>query len=76
MNLTCYVVDDEYHSVEMLIEYIDKTDGLELQGFSTNPLTALNEVTGPNPPDITFLEWKCRNSPEWSSRGWLSFTQL
>ncbi|GAA4090871.1 LytTR family DNA-binding domain-containing protein [Mucilaginibacter panaciglaebae] len=56
MNLTCYVVDDEYHSVEMLREYIEKTDGLELQGFSTNPLTALNEVTGPNPPDITFLD--------------------
>jgi len=56
MNLKCYVVDDEYHSVEMLIEYIEKTDGLELMGYSTNPLTALNEVTGSNPPDITFLD--------------------
>lgn len=56
MNLRCYVVDDEFHAVEMLIEYIEKTDGLELQGFSTNPLTALNEVTGANPPDITFLD--------------------
>lgn len=56
MNLKCYVIDDEYHSVEMLIEYIEKTEGLELQGFSTNPLTALNEVTGANPPDITFLD--------------------
>jgi DNA-binding LytR/AlgR family response regulator len=56
MNLKCYVIDDEYHSVEMLIEYIEKTEGLELQGFSTNPLTALNEVTGTNPPDITFLD--------------------
>lgn len=56
MNLRCYVVDDEYHSIEMLIEYIERTDGLELQGFSTNPLTALNDVTGANPPDITFLD--------------------
>ncbi|MBB6107752.1 two component transcriptional regulator, LytTR family [Mucilaginibacter lappiensis] len=56
MSLKCYVIDDERHSVEMLIEYISKTDGLELQGFSTNPLTALNEVTGANPPDITFLD--------------------
>jgi DNA-binding LytR/AlgR family response regulator len=56
MNLRCYVIDDEYHSVEMLMEYIAKTEGLELQGFSTNPLTALNEVTGANPPDITFLD--------------------
>jgi DNA-binding LytR/AlgR family response regulator len=56
MNLKCYVIDDEYHSVEMLLSYIDQTDGLELQGFSTNPLIALNEVTGTNPPDITFLD--------------------
>lgn len=56
MNLKCYVVDDEYHSVEILIEYIEQTEGLELQGFSTNPLTALNEVTGEHPPDITFLD--------------------
>ncbi|RKR84625.1 LytTR family two component transcriptional regulator [Mucilaginibacter gracilis] len=56
MNLKCYVIDDEYHSVEMLLAYIDQTDGLELQGFSTNPLVALNEVTGANPPDITFLD--------------------
>jgi DNA-binding LytR/AlgR family response regulator len=56
MNLKCYIVDDERHSIDMLIEYIEKTDGLELQGFSTNPLIALNEVTGTNPPDITFLD--------------------
>jgi DNA-binding LytR/AlgR family response regulator len=56
MSLKCYVVDDELHSVEMLIEYIEQTDGLELSGFSTNPLIALNEVTSANPPDITFLD--------------------
>ena len=56
MNLKCYVVDDELHSVEMLIEYINQTDGLELHGYSTDPLVALNEVTGTNPPDITFLD--------------------
>ncbi|MFI5163338.1 MAG: LytR/AlgR family response regulator transcription factor [Sphingobacteriales bacterium] len=56
MNLTCYVIDDEYHSVELLIAYIEQTDGLELHGFSTNPLQALNEVTGIDPPDITFLD--------------------
>ncbi|NHA03300.1 response regulator transcription factor [Mucilaginibacter sp. HC2] len=56
MSLKCYVIDDEYHSVEILIDYIAKTEGLELKGFSTNPLTALNEVTGIDPPDITFLD--------------------
>lgn len=56
MNLSCYIVDDEYHSVELLARFIEATEGLELQGYATNPLTALNEVAGPNPPDITFLD--------------------
>jgi DNA-binding LytR/AlgR family response regulator len=73
MNLKCYVVDDEYHSVEMLIEYIEKTDGLELQGFSTNPLTALNEVTGAHPPDITFLDVEM---PELSGMEFASLVNL
>jgi len=73
MNLKCYVVDDEYHSVEMLIEYIEKTDGLELQGFSTNPLTALNEVTGADPPDITFLDVEM---PELSGMEFASLVNL
>jgi DNA-binding LytR/AlgR family response regulator len=56
MSLRCYIVDDEFHSVEILMEYIANTEGLELAGYSTNPLTALNEVTGEHPPDITFLD--------------------
>ncbi|WP_179414595.1 LytR/AlgR family response regulator transcription factor [Mucilaginibacter sp. E4BP6] len=73
MNLKCYVVDDEYHSVELLVEYIEKTAGLELQGFSTNPLTALNEVTGGHPPDITFLDV---DMPELSGMEFASLTNL
>jgi DNA-binding LytR/AlgR family response regulator len=73
MNLRCYVVDDEKHSIDMLIEYIEKTDGLELQGFSTNPLTALNEVTGVNPPDITFLDVEM---PELSGMEFASLANL
>jgi DNA-binding LytR/AlgR family response regulator len=59
--------------VEMLIEYIEKTDGLELQGFSTNPLTALNEVTGAHPPDITFLDVEM---PELSGMEFASLVNL
>lgn len=56
MILTCYIVDDEYHSIEILKEYIGKTAGLELVGFSTNPLIALNEVASAHPPALTFLD--------------------
>jgi DNA-binding LytR/AlgR family response regulator len=73
MNLKCYIVEDEYHSVEMLVEYIERTEGLELQGFSTNPLVALNEVTGANPPDITFLDIEM---PELSGMEFASLVNL
>jgi two-component SAPR family response regulator len=73
MNLKCYVIDDEYHSVELLISYIEQTEGLELHGFSTNPLTALNEVTGANPPDITFLDVEM---PELSGMEFASLANL
>ncbi|MFD0749234.1 LytR/AlgR family response regulator transcription factor [Mucilaginibacter calamicampi] len=70
MKQTCYIVDDELHAVEMLITYIAQTEGLELAGYSTNPLVALNEVTGDNPPDVTFLDVEM---PELSG---LDFTEL
>ncbi|WP_342647377.1 LytTR family DNA-binding domain-containing protein [Mucilaginibacter sp. CSA2-8R] len=54
--LRCYIIDDEYHSVEILISYIAQTPGLELAGYATNPLTALNDITGVHPPDVTFLD--------------------
>lgn len=56
MNLTCYVVDDESHAVDMLSTYVRQTEGLKLLGHSTDPVQALNAVTGNNPPDVTFLD--------------------
>jgi DNA-binding LytR/AlgR family response regulator len=56
MNLTCYLIDDEYHALEVLGEYIRQTPGLELIGQTTNPLTGLNAVTGADAPDLTFLD--------------------
>lgn len=56
MRLTCYVVDDESHAVNMLTTFIAQTEGLELMGHATDPLQALNAVTGSSPPDITFLD--------------------
>lgn len=56
MNLTCYIVDDESHSIDILKSFIEKTPGLELAGSTTNPLFGLNEVMVQNPPDVTFLD--------------------
>jgi DNA-binding LytR/AlgR family response regulator len=55
MNLTCYIVDDEFHAVEILSRYVEKTPGLELVGYSSDPLYALNQVAN-DPPDVTFLD--------------------
>ena len=56
MYLTCYLVDDESHALEVLEEYIRRTPGLELKGSSTNPLEALGQVTSADPPQLTFLD--------------------
>jgi DNA-binding LytR/AlgR family response regulator len=56
MNLTCYIVDDEFHAIEVLETFIKQTPGLELIGSATDPRAALFEVTGSNSPDITFLD--------------------
>lgn len=56
MRLTCYIVDDEHHSVKILRQYIEQTDGLELIGYATNPVTALNEVIRTDSPALTFLD--------------------
>ena len=56
MNLTCYIIDDEFHSIEVLSNYIQKTAGLELKGTATNPLMALNEIARADSPTITFLD--------------------
>jgi len=56
MKLNCYIVDDEYHSIEILKAYIAKTPWLELKGASTDPVAALDQVASPDPPQITFLD--------------------
>jgi len=55
MNLNCYIVDDEQHAMDILAEFIEQTPGLTLQGSSTRPLTALQEITD-NAPELTFLD--------------------
>lgn len=56
MNLSCYLVDDEFHALEVLRSYVARTPGLELKGSNTDPLAALDEVASADPPQITFLD--------------------
>lgn len=56
MNFICYVIDDEADSVALMTEYIEKTPGLQLLGSATNPLDALDVLTGKGAPDITFVD--------------------
>jgi len=50
MNLTVYIVDDEFHAIDILRDYIARTPGLELLGFSTSSTEALQAMTtGPVP---------------------------
>lgn len=55
MKLNCYIVDDEYHAIETLREFIRQTPGLNLAGSSENPLVALQEVQLKR-PDVIFLD--------------------
>jgi DNA-binding LytR/AlgR family response regulator len=56
LNLTCYLVDDEFHAIDVLRSYIEKTPGLTLKGASTDPGAALQQVIAKDPPRLTFLD--------------------
>lgn len=55
MSLSCYIVDDEYHAIEILSDFINKTPGLELVGSSLDPLAALEGIAT-LVPALTFLD--------------------
>jgi DNA-binding LytR/AlgR family response regulator len=56
MTITCYIIDDESDAISLLKEYITRTPGLELIGSNQNPLVALDELTSPLAPDVTFID--------------------
>ena len=53
---TCYVLDDEYHAIEVLSGYINNTSGLSLIGSSVDTTKALDDIISERPPDITFVD--------------------
>lgn len=54
--VSCYIIDDEAHCVEILEDNIERTPWLECLGFNLNPLTALEEIRNGIAPDILFLD--------------------
>jgi len=54
--ISCYVIDDELHAVETLCDLILATPGLQLMGYNTNPLIALEAITNGTKPDIAFVD--------------------
>ncbi len=56
MSLRCYIVDDESHAIRILADYVQRTPGLVLAGTATEPLRALAEISGADPPDVVFLD--------------------
>jgi len=55
MNITCAIVDDEQPAIEVLQTFIQRTPGLDLVYYSTDPLAALNALVAA-PPMISFLD--------------------
>jgi DNA-binding LytR/AlgR family response regulator len=54
--ISCYIIDDEFHAIEILSDLIALTPGLELAGHQTSPLMALEDLQSSRPPDITFID--------------------
>lgn len=55
MTLSCVIVEDEPMARQLLTQYIDKVDTLQLLSSFANPLKALDFLRG-NEPDILFLD--------------------
>lgn len=55
-KIRCYVIDDEPDAVALLCNYINETPGLELIGSAENPLESLDFLTGPEAPELTFMD--------------------
>ncbi|HJT74129.1 MAG TPA: LytTR family DNA-binding domain-containing protein [Chitinophaga sp.] len=54
--ISCYIVDDEKHAIQVLAKYIEQTPGLLLMGTSENPLEALQIFREKGYADITFID--------------------
>ena len=53
--MTCIIVDDEQHAIDVLEHYIRQIPSLQLQASFTNPLQAL-DLLNERSVDIIFLD--------------------
>jgi len=52
----CYVIDDEEHAIDTIVNYINRFPGLNLIGSSINPLQGIHDVRNAERVDIVFLD--------------------
>lgn len=53
--ISCIIVDDEQHAIDILVHYIQQTPHLQLAGTSTNPIEAL-QLVATQKPQLVFLD--------------------
>jgi two-component system, LytTR family, response regulator len=56
MSISCIAIDDDPHSLENLMTYMEKLPDLKLIQTFTEPLQALEEISVSNPVDIIFMD--------------------
>ncbi|WP_293744660.1 LytTR family DNA-binding domain-containing protein [uncultured Pedobacter sp.] len=54
--LNCYIIDDEFHSIENLSMHIMRCPNLCLIGTNIDPIEALNQIRQGPKPDVLFLD--------------------
>ncbi|WP_342647331.1 LytTR family DNA-binding domain-containing protein [Mucilaginibacter sp. CSA2-8R] len=54
--IKCFIIDDETHAIDTLVNYINKVPHLELAGYTSEPLTALRELKDAQRTDLVFLD--------------------
>ena len=54
-RMRCVVVDDEPLAIEIIADYVRRTDSLELAGMYTDPVQALSDIRSLS-PDLVFLD--------------------
>ena len=56
MPYNCAIVDDEKHAIDILHDYINECEFLNLSKTYNNPLNALAEITSDDQIDFLFLD--------------------
>ncbi|WP_412468618.1 LytR/AlgR family response regulator transcription factor [Pedobacter sp. KLB.chiD] len=56
MSISCIAIDDDPHSLESLMTYMEKLPDLNLIQTFTEPLQALSQISVSDPVDIIFMD--------------------